>query len=252
MMTSNKPPRATLPRLPVIDFVRGSALIAMAIFHFAWDLENFSFARAGLTAEIEWKLFARAIASSFLALVGISAWLAYHNGFNARSFYKRLAYVGGAAAIITIATLYATPKAFIFFGILHNIAVSSLLILLFMRMPAIVVFVLGALTLSTPWWARTALLDDPIWWWSGLSQLIPKANDYVPIFPWFGWVLIGLTIAKAMHHYNIWSKLSRFELTGKIARLLRFFGRHSLIFYLVHQPIMIGLLYLFVRIIADT
>ena len=120
-------------RVPAVDLARGIALIAMAIFHFAWDLENFGIARAGLTIEPQWKYFARSIASSFLMLVGISSWLAVHNGFSNKSFAKRMAMVGGAAAIITIATWFATPNAFIFFGILHNIALSSLLILLFIR-----------------------------------------------------------------------------------------------------------------------
>ncbi len=116
-------------RIPAIDFARGIALVAMAIFHFGWDLENFKIVREAMTLEPQWKYFARTIAASFLALVGLGAWLAHQNGLATRTLAKRILFVGGAALIITIATFYATPGGFIFFGILHNIALSSLLIL---------------------------------------------------------------------------------------------------------------------------
>ena len=237
-------------RIPAVDFARGLALVAMAIFHFGWDLENFGIARAGMTLEPQWKYFARAIASSFLVLVGLSSWLAHHSQFARRSFIKRMAMVAGAAMAITFATYFATPNAFIFFGILHNIAVSSLLILLFMRLPAPLIAFCAIVVLSMPWWAKTEALDSWWWWWSGLSQLTPKANDYVPIFPWFGWVLAGLALAKAMEHWQIWPIFARFQLHDPASRLLRFFGRYSLIFYLVHQPIMIGFIYATVTLSA--
>ena len=52
-------------RIDAIDIARGIALLAMAIYHFTWDLEFFGYAEPGLTAVGGWKLFARAIASSF-------------------------------------------------------------------------------------------------------------------------------------------------------------------------------------------
>ena len=211
-------------RIPAVDLARGVALIAMAIFHFAWDLENFGIARAGLTIEPQWKYFARSIASSFLVLVGVSSWLAHHNGFSKKSFAKRMAMVGGSGKQSSpLPHGFATPNAFIFFGILHNIALSSLLILLFIRLPLALVIAAAILTFSAPYWAKTPMLDHPIWWWSGLSQLIPKANDYVPMFPWFGWVLTGLALARLFEKFNGWQKLAKHQLTSPPMKLLRFF-----------------------------
>lgn len=235
-------------RIPAIDVARGVALVAMAIFHFGWDLESFGIARPNMTQEPQWVYFARTIAASFLTLVGIGAWLAHHNGLAAHSLAKRLVFVGGAALIITIATYFATPDGFIFFGILHNIALSSLLILAFLRLPLVVIIAFAALVLSAPFWARKPLFDGPVWWWSGLSQITPKANDYVPIFPWFGWVLAGLALAKLFSSFDIWPKLAQFEFNGVIGKILRYFGRNSLIFYLLHQPVMISILYVIVKI----
>ena len=237
-------------RIPAIDFARGVALVAMAIFHFGWDLENFGLTRAAMTLEPQWKYFARAIAASFLMLVGVSTWLAKNNGLNVKSFIKRIAMVGGAAMIITIATYFATPQGFIFFGILHNITLSSLLILLFMPLPVFILVPAAIFTLTAHMWLRSPMFDDAVWWWSGLSQIIPKANDYVPMFPWFGWVIMGLALAKILARVHLWATMAEFDFGGPPSRLLRFFGQHSLIFYLVHQPIMIGLIYLYTKLIA--
>ncbi len=231
-------------RIPAIDLARGVALIAMAVFHFAWDLENFGIARAGLTLEPQWKYFARAIAASFLFLVGVSLYLAHSGGVDRRAVIKRVALVGGAAAAITIVTWFATPDGFIFFGILHNIALSSLLALAFLRVPWWAVLAAAVAVLTAPAWARTEWLDVPVWWWTGLSQVTPVANDYVPVFPWFGWVLVGLGVARLAGAHGVFDRLSKPALEFQPAGLLRFFGRHSLIFYLVHQPILIAGLYL--------
>ncbi|MEQ9573770.1 MAG: heparan-alpha-glucosaminide N-acetyltransferase domain-containing protein, partial [Nitratireductor sp.] len=51
----------TIARIALIDVLRGAALVAMAIYHFAWDLEFFGYAEPGLTAVGGWKLFARSI-----------------------------------------------------------------------------------------------------------------------------------------------------------------------------------------------
>ena len=77
---------------------RGLAIAAMAVFHFAWDLEFFGYAPVGMTRETGWMLFARAIASSFLFLVGVSLFLAHGGGLRRASFLKRFAMVAGAAA----------------------------------------------------------------------------------------------------------------------------------------------------------
>lgn len=239
-------------RFIAIDVARGIALIAMTIFHFGWDLENFGIARAGMTLEPQWKYFARAIAASFLVLVGVSAWFAHRNGINKRSLLKRVALVGGAALVITIVTWFATPNSFIFFGILHNITVSSVLVLLLLRAPwwiclgLALVFFIGAFQFAS------SSFNAPWVWWTGLNELRPQSNDYVPLFPWFGWVLVGFGTAKLADFLGVLEKLSSGTANSVPAKFLAIIGRHSLIYYLLHQPIMIGLLYVWVKLIAGT
>jgi uncharacterized membrane protein len=233
-------------RIEAIDLARGLALVAMAIYHFAWDLEFFGYTQAGTTAVGGWKLFARAIASTFLALVGVSLYLAHRNGIRWSSFAKRLGMIAAAAAAVTAATIVATPGNFIFFGILHHIAVASLLGLAFMRFPWPALLLLAAISIAAPHFARSEWLNAPFWWWSGLSAQFPRSSDYVPVFPWFGAVLTGMGAAKLAERTGLLERL-RGRRSGSWATPLRFAGRHSLAVYLVHQPVIIGCIWLFAQ-----
>jgi len=237
-----KPKRS---RIEAVDAARGVALIAMAIYHFTWDLEFFGYVEQGTVGFGGWKLFARCIASSFLILVGISLVLAHGRGIRWRPFLIRFAMVAGAALAITAVTWFAVPTGMIFFGILHEIALASLLGLACLRLPAIVTLAAAALVIAAPWFARSEFFDHPAWWWLGLSSADPRSNDYVPIFPWFGAVLVGIALAKIAASTGLVERLATIRLPH--ARPLQFIGRHSLAFYLIHQPVLIGSVWAFAQ-----
>ncbi len=219
----------------------------MAIYHFAWDLEFFGYVDQGLTATGGWKLFARCIASSFLFLVGISLFLAHRRGIRWGGSWRRLAMVGGAAAAISLITWLAVPGGFIFFGILHQIALASLLGLLFLRLPSLLVLAVAAAVIAAPNYLRSEAFDHPVWWWLGLSPVNPRSNDYVPLFPWFGAVLVGIAAARLAWSSGFLTKLAEIEFGGWSLPLV-LAGRHSLAFYLIHQPMLIACLWLFSQI----
>ena len=114
-------------RIELLDLARGTALLAMFVYHFAYDLSFFRLIRVDVVSDPGWRLFARLIAGSFLAIVGFSLILATRNGLNRKAYAKRFAMVAGAALLVTIGTWFAIPENFIFFGILHHIALASLL-----------------------------------------------------------------------------------------------------------------------------
>ena len=103
----------TTGRIATIDIARGAALVAMAIYHFAWDLEFFGYVPPAMTAVGGWKLFARCIASSFLFLVGVSLFLGHSQGIRWRGYRRRLAMVAGAALAISAVTYIAVPNGFL-------------------------------------------------------------------------------------------------------------------------------------------
>ncbi len=234
----------TIPpaRIALIDVLRGVALVAMTIYHFAWDLEFFGWTPSGTTFQPGWVLFARSIASSFLFLVGISLVLAHGEGIKWPGFRKRLYQLTAAAAVISVVTWFAVPGGFIFFGILHGIALFSLIGLIFVRLPW---FVSAGTAVVVLWIARSTsaeIFQHPLLLWVGLSPVPPVSNDFVPLFPWFAAPLAGIAVAKLLGLARAWERLARINLPAPIQTGFSFIGRHSLVYYLVHQPIMIGLL----------
>src|SRR5690606_13394953 len=111
-------------------------------------------------------------------------------------YLRRLAMVAAAAAGISLVTFLVVPGGFIFFGILHQIALASVLGLAFLHLPAPMTLVAAALVAAMPWFARHAFFDHPAVWWVGLSSVNPHSNDYVPLFPWFAAVLAGIAAAR--------------------------------------------------------
>ncbi|MDZ7823767.1 MAG: heparan-alpha-glucosaminide N-acetyltransferase [Ahrensia sp.] len=235
----------TKKRIPLLDVLRGVALVAMAIYHFGWDLSFFGYVSSASVNDGPWKIFARCIASSFLLLVGFSLVLAHQDGIIWRGFWKRWFKVAAAALVITIATFYFTPDAFIFFGILHQIAFASLAGLLFLRIPALALLILGTAIIFFAPYLKTELLDGVHMSWTGLQAEFVRSNDYVPVFPWFGAVLIGMAASKFALSSGFLARLPQKDrLSGsRVGGVLGFLGRHSLLTYLVHQPVLIALIY---------
>ncbi|PZM10789.1 DUF1624 domain-containing protein [Rhizobium tubonense] len=238
-----------LPRIGILDTARGVALLAMASYHFTWDFEFFGYLEPG-TAETGWlKIYARVIASTFLFLAGFSLVLANSPDIRWRSYFKRLGMIAGAAAAISVVTFIGMRDEWIFFGILHSIAAASIIGLIFLRLPAAVTLLVAVILLvgvyvdniSAPFYLHSDFFDAPWLRWIGLSAHLPRSNDYVPIFPWLTPFLFGLGIAQIATVRGWLSPLARLGTgTNLIARA----GRHSLLFYLIHQPLLFGLVYL--------
>lgn len=228
-------------RLPALDSLRGLALIAMATYHFTWDLEMFGYLEPGTSTEGLLRLYARAIASSFLFLAGFSLVLAHYPALKLGAFAKRLGLILAAALVITAATYVIVPDAFIFFGILHAIALGSVLGLLFLRVPPLLTLCVAAAIIAAPSFLRSSVFDTPLLWFVGLSETLPRSNDYVPLLPWAGALLSGIAVARLMADRDSYHWLA--SLPAGPA-WLRWGGRHSLTVYIIHQPILVALIYL--------
>lgn len=250
-MTDHAQTFAPTKRLYLIDYARGVAIIAMAIFHFTWDLEFFGFVEPGLTSTFEWKTFARCIASSFLFLAGISLILGHDPVIRLKPFINRMIWLVGAAAMISAATFYAMPNAPIFFGILHSIAAASVIGLLLRKLPPVLLVLLAVLVFFAPFYLRSEMFDIPLLWWVGLNANIPRSNDYVPLLPWLAPFLIGMAVAKHSKTKGLFEKLRDRQSPPKhiFSKALSFAGRHSLATYLLHQPILLGLVWLAAQIL---
>jgi uncharacterized membrane protein len=176
-------------------------------------------------------------------LAGFGLVLAHAKSFKERSFLKRLIKVGGAALAVTVATYFAFPESYIFFGILHSIAVSSVLALPFLRLRPVITLGIAAFCLAAPHIFTSPTLDAPLLDWLGLGSTDPVTNDYVPIFPWFGLVLIGVAAGRILLARQETMSLAGWRAKDRFSRLLVWAGRKSLPIYLTHQIILLGVLY---------
>jgi uncharacterized membrane protein len=233
---------AAAPRVALLDVARGVALVAMFVYHFTWDLGFFGFIELRASVDPSWRLFAKLIAGSFLVLVGIGLVLAARSGLRPRPYLQRLGGIGLAALAITGATMWWSPDSYIFFGILHCIAASSVLGLLFLRAPAWWTALIAAAAFAAPAFFRSPAFDGPAFWWIGLSTSVPTTDDYEPMLPWFGCVLAGIALARLAVDNGWDRRLAAWSPRDPMTRLLALGGRHSLLLYLIHQPLFIGLL----------
>jgi uncharacterized membrane protein len=241
--TSSQARTAASQRWDAIDVARGIAIAAMIVYHFSWDLSFLQLIGTNILQIPAWRWFARGIAGSFLALAGFGLALAHVRGFRRVPFLKRLIKVGGAALAVTLVTYLAFPESYIFFGILHCIAVSSVLALPFLRLNPALTFVFSVFCLTAPWLFTSPALDAPWLDWLGLGASDPVTNDYVPIFPWFGLVLIGVAAGKLLLAQRETLGLARWRADNPFFKVLMWAGRKSLPIYLTHQIILLGLLY---------
>ena len=215
----------TIKRVELIDGLRSIAVYWMIIFHTAYDLRLLGFTETDFSSGF-WYAFPRVIAGSFLFVVGISLHLAYSQGINWSKFWRRQMKVGIGAVIISIVTYFIFPTNWIYFGTLHCIFFCTLFGLFFVGKRALIV---AALIIM----AILMFMGFDIFWVSNLLQ--KPSLDFIPVYPWFFCTLLGLFVAS---FEGFW----KFVHNCRTPLFLTLPGRHSLKIYLLHQPIIFGVL----------
>ncbi|WP_406644535.1 heparan-alpha-glucosaminide N-acetyltransferase [Aliisedimentitalea scapharcae] len=225
-------------RLLFLDVARTIALFGMIVFHFFRDLEVFGMIAQGTTLNSGWAIFARAVAGSFLFLSGVSLVLAHARGFCGKAWLRRVVLISGAACLVTLATYAAFPSQYVFFGILHALAVASLLGVPFLFAPGWVSLSGAALILIAFETIGRAVFASPWMAWTGLGMEVRASLDFIPIVPWIAPFLLGIAAAKIADPKGLEPKWpGRFP-----AQALAWPGRHSLAVYLLHQPILLAII----------
>lgn len=229
-------------RLLILDMVRGIAIAGVVLYHLIWDLDFTGLVSSGISWHPAWILFARALAGTFMFLVGVNLVLAHEQGFRLTAFAKRLAIIASAAAAISIVTAFAFPESFIFFGILHAIAAASIIGAFLVRVPALFVLMAGASVVLLPFLIQNELFNTRWLAWIGFANRPPMSNDLVPVFPWAGLTLFGIALTKICLRRPVGELLKIHEPSSAIARFTAWLGRHSLPIYLIHQPVLLAVI----------
>jgi uncharacterized membrane protein len=219
-----------------IDTLRGLAVLAMIAFHAVWTAAHFGYLPPATLDGEAGRWSARIITAVFLFVTGLSLVLAHEAGLDRRRFFRRVLIIASAAVLVSVATLYALPVSPIYFGVLHCIALSSLLALPFLRL-RVWVLLLAALALFAALELRHwNLVLDPAFLWLGLSREVPLMADYVPLVPWLALVLLGIAAARtAALRPWLFFPIAHWVLP------LKAIGRYALPIYLLHQPLLFGL-----------
>jgi uncharacterized membrane protein len=224
-----------------LDIVRTLAIVLMVIFHFLYDLKFFGYVDWDTPDGSGWREFRWLIISLFFVCLGVSLAFAHSIAYRWQKFGLRLGQISAAAALISIATYFAIHANWIFFGVLHFLAFASVVAIAFVSRPKLS-FIIGLTIISI----GLMQLVPSRWPFYLFSNNLPSyTNDFVALFPWLGLVFLGITLAHTQWFKNDPLRdLINNSLNDKAGRYIVWPGQHSLSIYLLHQPILMGSLYL--------
>lgn len=232
------------PRFWEVDVARGVAIIMVAIYHLVYDLDYFGGYPLDSTSGF-WAVFADTSAFAFVFLVGLSLTLSLDRSGDPRSrnfgkFLRRGAGIFGYGLLITLVFL-VLELGYVIIGILQLIGLSIILAYPFLRLRLANV-ALGVLVILAGLYISSLGVSLPGTAGVVLAPLgvVPESlvmPDYRPLLPWFGVVLLGLAAGNFLY-----SGRKPVRPAPALARPLAFLGRHTLLIYLVHQPILLAIL----------
>jgi uncharacterized membrane protein len=247
----------TIPAPPLslrydrLDALRGVAMVWMTVYHFCFDLNYFKWIKQDFYRDPVWTWQRTCIVSLFLLCAGAGQAVALHQGQSWQRFWRRWAQVALCALLVTAGSYLMYPRSFIFFGVLHGIAVMLVIVRLTAHWGRWL-WLTGALAIAISFIAAPAIfhwpglqyLNEKAFSWLGLVSSKPLTEDYVPLLPWLGVMWWGVATAQ-------WLLRTRPALlTAAIpsgARSLAWLGGWSLVYYMLHQPVLLALLSLVQR-----
>lgn len=238
------------PRYGLIDTLRGFSILNMVAYHLCFDIFHiygFNTLWMYSPAAVVWERF---ICCSFIIISGISL------NFSGRG-YRRGLLVSACGALMTVVTLIAVPGFAIWFGVLTCIGASMLITQALRKLlerihpligAAASLLIFAALYGVPDGYAgffKLRLLELPRFWYqnhfTAFFGFLPKgfvSSDYFPLFPWLFLFIFGFFLWRAVARYKA-EGFFKFSIPP-----LAFTGRHSLLIYIVHQPVLMGICFL--------
>lgn len=240
-----------------IDLLRGLAITLMVFGHILWDLDYFGLVSMnnGIYVALQ-----KTVPPLFFLLIGMSLIVSkkrveFKTEQDENKYYKRLMLRGfkifGLGMIITVFSMIFIPDRVVVFGVLHCIGLSVVLSVPFLKyrnynflfalMALFSWTIIGQVHINNPSLLHLVVGFHPVNIWN-------YTVDYFPLLPWFGVCLLGMVIGDWL--YSSDKRMFRFPDLSKYrpVKVFSWLGQHSLAIYLVHQPVVAGVLYVFVKI----
>ncbi len=229
-------------RIWEIDFLRGVSIILMVGYHLLYDLGDYRGVKTflGFSTDLTttaWTIAQIFFAVLFIVLSGVSSTLT-------RSNIRRGLRLLAVSIVVSAATYIFDPALAVFFGILQCLAFSMLIYGAVMeKWGAAASAVLGAAVIGLHWLIPYVMRGVAVRFdWLlpfGIHSPAYASFDYFPLIPWFGVFLIGSALGKSV--YAARKSLIPWRLPVTFVNIA---GRYSLWIYIVHQPVIMGILYL--------
>lgn len=233
-------------RFPELDLVRALAVLGMVTYHAAYDLQFFYSWKISVL-DGGWLLLARATATTFFLLVGITfriSWTRTRERLSLfvtlRKYLRRGLLVILCGMLVTAATYRIDANTFVRFGVLHFIGVSIILLPLFTRLKIWNACV-GGFVLFLGIWIQGKTASFSLLLPFGITPGGFISVDYYPLVPWFGWVLLGDAIGFLLYVRHREWRTCMSEIT--FPKIFLWPGKNALILYLLHQPIILIVLW---------
>jgi len=223
-----------------VDALRGAAMVWMAVFHLCFDLNLYGLIepRQNFYRDPVWTGQRTVIVSLFLLCAGLGQALALQAAQGWPRFWRRWSQVAACALLVSLGSAWMFPKSWISFGVLHGMAVMLILARLLAPLRG-GLWLLGALAVALPWLVQHPFFDTRPTNWVGLVTRKPVTEDWVPVLPWLGVMLWGLAAGQWLLQHR------RIVLAGAVPAALQplaLLGRWPLTFYMLHQPLFIGII----------
>jgi uncharacterized membrane protein len=237
------------PRWDGLDALRACAMLWMTAFHFSFDLSHAGLWPQNFYTDPIWTWQRTCILSLFLLCAGAGQALAQHQGQSWSMFWRRWGQIAAAALLVSAGSALMFPQSFIYFGVLHGIAVMLIVVRLTLHWGRWL-WLAGLLAVASKFIASYAIstgamplfFNEKMWNWLGWISVLPVTEDYVPVFPWLGVMWWG---AAAMQWFLCHGPIGRLiEIKSGLLGPLSALGRWSLSYYLLHQPLMLAGLWL--------
>lgn len=231
-------------RLLIIDSFRGIFVLWMVFFHFFWDLSFFNILRIPILSDPFWYFQRNIIVFGFVIISGFSFALKFAKGDKSFSGEIKLLL---SSVCVSLASYILSPTEFIYFGVLHFIFLAKILsrlIMLFNRKFIILmIFILISIFNIKMNFFNSIYLN-----WVGLNTKKPITMDYVPLFPWIGVYFTGIAFGFLLVKKELYFRRDLLNEMPAFKNnfLFLFLGKRSLLIYLLHQPIIIGFLKIFI------